>query len=642
MRFCVFLPLILACFPVAAQNLEKRLGTIPIERLEKTARFLGDPVSGALLFHRQELGCTQCHTLGKGSRLLGPDLSTMGDRSTVRHVIESILAPSKRMEKGYESKQFLLDSGDIVSGMVRGQTEDTYLVAVPGKEEPQTVEKDAIEAEKSSNSMMPVGLVNLLANERDFYDLVSFVTKVGSLGPDRVASLLPEASLIAPQPLPAYESDLDHAGLIGSWNQASLNKGRRLYLSICANCHGTHNEKGSLPNALAFASGKFKNGSDPFSMYKTITHGYSMMLPQRQLVPEQKYQVIQYIREDYLREHNPSQYSKIDRAYLAKLPKGSQRGPAASVEEPWLDMDYGPFLISTYEMVGPNTGRRLGITPEEQRLAAREKRPPNEQWADNTNFAYKGIAVRLDVGPGGVSKGSHWIAFDHDTMRVAGAWTGQGFIDWHGILFDGRHAITPRTVGQQHFANPAGPGWAHPETDSFEDPRLVGKDGRPYGPLPREWAHYKGLYKHGDQVVISYTVGATPILESPRMRTVDSTATYERIINIAPHGRPLTMRVAHREQAVNFKQAKEGTVRLVPAVQPRDEPAATQPKAFAFDGTTHIELGDADVLEMRDEDFTLTATIKTKQDGSIFAKTEREGSWVPDGKTLFIRGGRLC
>ena len=52
------------------------------------------------------------------------------------------------------------------------------------------------------------------------------------------------------------------------------------------------------------------------------------------------------------------------------------------------------------------------------------------------NFAYKGIATRLDPGPGGVSRGQRWMIFDHDTMRMAAAWTGTGFIDWQGIHFD--------------------------------------------------------------------------------------------------------------------------------------------------------------------------------------------------------------
>src|SRR6188474_3763876 len=54
------------------------------------------------------------------------------------------------------------------------------------------------------------------------------------------------------------------------------------------------------------------------------------------------------------------------------------------------------------------------------------------------NIAQKGIAIRLDDGPGGVSKGRAWMVYDHDTMRVAAASTGD-FVDWKGIAFDGSH-----------------------------------------------------------------------------------------------------------------------------------------------------------------------------------------------------------
>ena len=165
-----------------------------------------------------------------------------------------------------------------------------------------------------------------------------------------------------------------------------------------------------------------------------------------------------------LRHNNPTQYVAIDQAYLDQLPSGTTRGPEPSEILPWEQMDYGPNLIGTYELA----------------------------W-DTLNLAYKGIAVRLDPGPGGVSHGRHWIVFDHDTMRVAGAWSGEGFIDWHGIHFDGRHSSHPKNVGRVEYANPVGPGWENPEDGSFVDRRLRGRDDRMYGPLPRRWAHYKGL-----------------------------------------------------------------------------------------------------------------------------------------------------
>ena len=46
-------------------------------------------------------------------------------------------------------------------------------------------------------------------------------------------------------------------------------------------------------------------------------------------------------------------------------------------------------------------------------------------------------------------------ALSHDDSAawpdVTGTWTGQGFIDWEGINFNGRHVVHPRTVGDPLF-----------------------------------------------------------------------------------------------------------------------------------------------------------------------------------------------
>ena len=93
----------------------------------------------------------------------------------------------------------------------------------------------------------------------------------------------------------------------------------------------------------------------------------------------------------------------------------------------------------------------------------------------------------------GVSRGdAPGSLYDHDTLRLAAAWTGQGFIDWNGINFNGQHQVHPRVVGQVHVANPDGPGWANPDDPGAEDRRIVGRDGRRYGPMPRHLGALQG------------------------------------------------------------------------------------------------------------------------------------------------------
>ena len=173
------------------------------------------------------------------------------------------------------------------------------------------------------------------------------------------------------------------------------------------------------------------------------------------------------------------------------------------------------------------------------------------------NIAQKGIAILLDKGPGGVSKGRAWIVYDHDTMRVAAATTG-GFVDWKGIAFDGSHGTHTSLTGERHFVNPVGPGWASPE-GKWDDARVVGKDGKHYGPLPRLWAHYEGLYLHGGKVVIAASIGGTRVLESPGWFESGTNAIFTRTLNVGTTKKPLLLRVA--PDSVNVALSGDGSLR---------------------------------------------------------------------------------
>ncbi len=315
-------------------------------------------------------------------------------------------------------------------------------------------------------------------------------------------ALPPGAMLLPESALPDYESDVDHARLIRDSSSVVIDQGREVYQQVCHNCHGDVNLPGSIPNSLRFAEGQFQHGNDPYTIYQTITRGWRLMAPQVQLMPREKYAVIHYIRERFLRQHNPRERFDITADYLAGLPQGNSLGPDPVKREPWREMDYGPFLMGTFEIATATD--RANPWPADENA---------DYVAPDANIPYKGIAIRLDQGPGGVSAGRQWVNFEHDTLRVAGMWQGDGFVDWHGINFDGRHVQRPRTMGDPVFETADGPGWAHPETGGFTDARFIGADGRRFGPLPSDWMRFGGLYRHGDAVVLSYRVGAAEILE---------------------------------------------------------------------------------------------------------------------------------
>jgi len=200
-------------------------------------------------------------------------------------------------------------------------------------------------------------------------------------------------------------------------------------------------------------------------------------------------------------------------------------GQADGVEltgKPYIDMDYGPYLSASIE-VAPG------------------------------NIAYKGIAIRLDDGSGGVSKGSEFVLFDTDTLRMAAAWSGDGFIDWRSIVYDGSHGTHPKLVGERLFTNPVAPGWAKPGTESFDDPRLRGLDNKPYGPLPRDWGQWQGLGLHGNVVFLQYAIDGGKIVERPALRRSNGVKAIVRTLFIQSRKTDWQMQVAHGEGQAMLK-----------------------------------------------------------------------------------------
>ena len=305
----------------------------------------------------------------------------------------------------------------------------------------------------------------------------------------------------------------DHAAIVSEWNEETLKEGAAIYQALCVVCHGTREQPGSLPTALRFAEGQFKNGSDPYSMYLTLTKGFGQMVPQPQYTTHQKYAVIQYIRETFLRPHNPSQLKELA---LSSFPLGLAHAEAEKEDAslpPYQRMELGNALFWTLE-----------VAPE--------------------NIAQKGIAIRLDSGPGGVTKGRAWMIYDHDTMRMAAASTGS-FIDWKGIAFDGSHGTHTSLSGERHFTLPPEPGWS---LGDFADPRAPGKDGKRYGPVSD--LRFLGLYRHGERCVLATSIHGTTVLESPGWIDYGSTPIFIRTVNLGTSSAPLILRLAPEEENV--------------------------------------------------------------------------------------------
>ena len=606
-----------------AQSLDEDLRQRPAKQLADLARTEGDPGRGAVVFFQHYLACSKCHSVGSETpSALGPDLTKLEKETSDESLVESVLLPSKVIRKGFDSITIVLADGTTRSGILIEKTtaELSFRDIARGGESTTLPDSEIDEIKRNPLSIMPAGQVNQLASRQQFFDLIRYLMEIRDGGGPRARELQPSPSLLT-YTLPEYEGHLDHAGLISDWNAESLSRGEAVYRRVCMNCHGTKDQPGSLPTSLRFAEGKFKNGSDPWSMYQTLTRGFGLMAPQTWMVPAQKYDVIHYIRETYLRPYNPTQFVPVEPVYLARLPKGDTRGPEPSKIEPWSAMDYGPSLTHTYEVPG-----------------------------DSLNIAYKGIAVRLDPGAGGVARGRHWTIFDTDTLRVAAVWSasesekrGDTFIDWRGIQLNGEHQVHPRIAGRVVYANSNAPGWANPDTGEFlDDLRVEGRDGRRYGPLPRHWGRFHGMYHFNQDTVLSYSIGNTEILESPKLVFPDDpldSPRFLRTFQIGPRDRDLFLQVAQSPDSQTKLDEIDGRAVIYPSIDASASPSTKKP--LKFDGDTYLEIPSADKLEMSAADWTITAKLKTTAGGTIFSWASDGSKWSPNGQTLFVRDGHL-
>jgi putative membrane-bound dehydrogenase-like protein len=140
------------------------ISPLPLEKqptkatVEATLALLdrGDRERGELLFrHSQGAGCAKCHSLDQATNGFGPNLSSIGLRANVRHMVQSIVEPSAVITEGFQQVNVSTDEGKVYSGVL---LEESGLSLALGQSNGERVDipKDSIEERKSSPvSAMP-------------------------------------------------------------------------------------------------------------------------------------------------------------------------------------------------------------------------------------------------------------------------------------------------------------------------------------------------------------------------------------------------------------------------------------------------------------------------------------------------------
>ena len=136
----------------------------------------GDPRKGATIFFETKgVGCVRCHSAGgRGSAVIGPDLTGLAAKYDRAEVIQSLLEPSKRIATGYLPVIVATRDGKVETGVVRSET-DTTLELADAEAKIIRIPKSDIDVRRVGNvSVMPSNLVEALS-PAEFADLVGFL-----------------------------------------------------------------------------------------------------------------------------------------------------------------------------------------------------------------------------------------------------------------------------------------------------------------------------------------------------------------------------------------------------------------------------------------------------------------------------------
>ena len=116
----------------------------------------GDATNGQKLFQTHlQAQCARCHRIGKRGSNIGPELTKIGKDRDHASILQSIVEPNAEIEKKYFTQSLLMDTGRIITGVIKSQNDDeTILINSNGKE--QTLVTDEIEAIRDKKvSLMP-------------------------------------------------------------------------------------------------------------------------------------------------------------------------------------------------------------------------------------------------------------------------------------------------------------------------------------------------------------------------------------------------------------------------------------------------------------------------------------------------------
>jgi putative heme-binding domain-containing protein len=125
---------------------------------------------GAAVFKQH---CAVCHAIDGQGAMIAPQLDGIGGRGLDR-VVEDILDPNRNVDRAFRTTLFILNDGDVQSGLFRREEGEMLVLAESTGKEISVAKKDVRERRESETSLMPDNIADIIP-PADFNNLLAFL-----------------------------------------------------------------------------------------------------------------------------------------------------------------------------------------------------------------------------------------------------------------------------------------------------------------------------------------------------------------------------------------------------------------------------------------------------------------------------------
>ncbi|OUW82129.1 MAG: hypothetical protein CBD74_07360, partial [Saprospirales bacterium TMED214] len=149
-----------------------------VKSLVAESREKGNPGRGAVIYSAPTNACLSCHKVGEHGGAVGPDLSEVGKKQKLAHIVESLFWPQRVVPDEYRAIAVLNQDGRVFRGYRISENDSSLVIRDTATGKSIAIEQDDIEAIRPVGSLMPVGLLATMSLQ-DKYDLISFLADLG-------------------------------------------------------------------------------------------------------------------------------------------------------------------------------------------------------------------------------------------------------------------------------------------------------------------------------------------------------------------------------------------------------------------------------------------------------------------------------